>query len=55
MKIIIDLKHPEIVNLMLEAKIVKSKTEWTRLMNDKAIDVLEIVLKIGKKRFIRIK
>ncbi|MBP6948472.1 MAG: tyrosine--tRNA ligase [Candidatus Pacebacteria bacterium] len=60
-------KEKEIVDILLEEGIVASKTEWRRLVDDKAVsdqdgvhitDVKEkvrnVTLKIGKKRFIKI-
>jgi tyrosyl-tRNA synthetase len=57
----------EIVDLLIEAKLVASKTEWRRLVDDNAVTDLEgilitnskekvknVTLKIGKKRFIKI-
>lgn len=57
----------EIVDILVENKIVSSKTDWRRLVEDKAVsdsegvlvtDVKEkarnVTLKIGKKRFVKI-
>ncbi|MFA6608556.1 MAG: tyrosine--tRNA ligase [Candidatus Paceibacterota bacterium] len=57
----------EIVDVLIENKIVASKTEWRRLIEDKAVtDSMDIIinnpkekaknvtLKIGKKRFVKI-
>jgi tyrosyl-tRNA synthetase len=64
---IIGGEDKEIVELLLEKEIVASKTEWRRLVEDKAVsdaegnlitDVKEkvrnVTLKIGKKRFAKI-
>jgi tyrosyl-tRNA synthetase len=57
----------EIVDLLIDKEIVASKTEWRRLIDDKAVSNVEgevitdpkitatnITLKIGKKRFVKI-
>jgi tyrosyl-tRNA synthetase len=57
----------EMVDLLLEKEIVASKTEWRRLVDDKAVTDAEgvlisdpkekarnVTLKIGKKRFVKI-
>lgn len=57
----------EIVELLLAKEIVASKTEWRRLVEDKAVSdadgnpitdpkekVRDVTLKIGKKRFVKI-
>ena len=57
----------ELVDVLIENEIVKSKTDWRRLVEDKAVssvdgvtilDVKEkaynVTLKIGKKRFVKI-
>jgi len=65
---IIATSDKEIVDILIEAKLVASKTEWRRLVDDKAVSDLEgnsltdskekaknVTLKIGKKRFVKIK
>ena len=57
----------EIIELLLEAGIVSSKTDWRRLIEDKAVTeedgtvisdpkekAKNVILKIGKKRFVKI-
>lgn len=57
----------EIVDILLENELVASKTEWRRLVDDKAVTDVEggtledpkekarnVTLKIGKKRFVKI-
>lgn len=57
----------EIVDILIETKIVSSKTEWRRLVEDKAVADVDgnlitdpkekarnVTLKIGKKRFVKI-
>lgn len=53
-KIEIDLSHEELVKIMMENNVVKSKTEWNRLLKQNAIHLVQITLKIGKKRFYRL-
>lgn len=62
-----------LVDVLLQEKIISSKTEWSRLINEKAVKILDqdgneierveekdfrvtqpLILKIGKKRFIKI-
>lgn len=60
-------KDREIVDVLIENKIISSKTEWRRLINDNAVTVIDgdtitdpkekvnnLTLKIGKKRFAKI-
>jgi tyrosyl-tRNA synthetase len=64
---IVTTHDKEIVDLLIENGIVASKTEWRRLVDDKAVSDIEgevvtdpkmlatnITLKIGKKRFVKI-
>lgn len=64
---IITTADKELVNVLIEAGVVTSKTDWRRLIDDKAITDVEKgtivdpkiivyngIFKIGKKRFVRI-
>lgn len=56
--------HPKIMNSMVACGVVKSKSEIRQLMKEKAIHIKSftmvedeldsLVLKIGKKRFVRV-
>ncbi len=54
MKIIIDLLHPAFISLMKEKGVVKSNTEWRRLVEGGAIDFRGLKLRVGKHRFVEI-
>ena len=64
---IITTADKELVNVLIEAGVVTSKTDWRRLIDDKAVTDVEKgtivdpkiivyngIFKIGKKRFVRI-